>query len=91
MGLKKKGLEGGIKQRCRVGKNGYGVEKKSSRAGKNMCRVGKNDCRVGKETWGLKKTNLGLEKKDPGDTTGRVFHKLGGGLEKQDLEGGVQI
>ena len=65
MGLKKKGLEGGIKQRCRVGKNGYGVEKKTSRAGKNMCRVGKNDCRVGKETWGLKKTNLGLEKKIP--------------------------
>ena len=56
-----------------------------------MCRVGKNDCRVGKETLGLKKTNLGLEKKDPGDTTGRAFHKLGGGLEKQDLEGGVQI
>ena len=23
-----------------------------------------------------------LEKKDPGDTTGRAFHKLGGGLEK---------
>ena len=68
-----------------------GLTKKTSRAGKNMCRVGRKDCRVEKKTWGLKKTNLGLKKKDPGDITGRAFHKLGGGLEKQDLEGGVQI
>ena len=52
MGLKKKGLEGGIKRRCRVGKHGYGVEKKTSRAGKNMSRVGKKDCEVEKKDKG---------------------------------------
>ena len=40
---------------------------------------------------GSEERTAGLEEKDPGDTTGRAFHKLGGGLEKQDLEGGVQI